>query len=103
MTLPATTDKSWLRCPRSTCDQYGKRLELDVGQHESLGDLRVRHWCPDCGYEEHGPSTPTAARRTSTTLRDLLYRQRREGIVLALHYDTTPFPRGEFDDEPADA
>lgn len=106
MNLPSVRDgydtKSDKRCPRTTCDDYGKRLELDVGQHETHGDLRVRHYCPSCTYQEFGPSNPVAARRSSGTVHDVLYRIRREGYVMPLVYDTTPFPKSEFDEESSD-
>ena len=79
--MPQLSDR---RCPRSSCPDYRKRLNMDAGQDESRGDLAVRHWCPSCPYVESGPSTPEAARRTSTTVRkiaaDRLLAQRLSGF-----------------------
>lgn len=83
---------SWRRCPKTTCGDYGKRLTLDVGAHESHGELTVRHSCLACGYAEEGPRTPEAARRSSGTVAALLYRQRLEGTAVRLLPDTTPWP-----------
>ena len=97
MTLPAATDLSWRRCPRTTCDDYGKRLQLDVGQHEDHGDLRVRHWCL-CGYQEWGPRTPTAARSAPGSIAALLYRIRRDGVEIPMRTDIPAVEEAEFDD-----
>jgi len=64
---------SLLRCPRSGCSDYGKRLNMDAGQDDvsGRGNLTARHWCGSCPYVESGPSTPEAARRSSTLVRQV--------------------------------
>jgi len=75
-----------LRCPRSSCPDYGRRLYMDAGADETRGDLTVRHWCY-CGYVEYGPSTPTAALKTSRLEAiERLRRQRAEGFVMPMFY-----------------
>ena len=86
------------RCPRSSCPSYGRRLVLEVGQHETRGDLTTEARCMDCGYVETGPSTAESARRTSATVaevfdRILAQRQRLTGDVgveIPLTYDDEP-------------
>jgi hypothetical protein len=34
------------------CPYDHKRLAIDMGQHESEGDLEVVHFCLDCTYSE---------------------------------------------------
>lgn len=102
MTLPVTTYKSDRRCPRTTCDYHGHLLDLDVGQNETTGVLEVRHHCP-CGYAERGPATVAVARKTSTTVAELLYRIRRDGVEVPMRIDPSPFPESEFDQEEVDA
>lgn len=103
--LPVGSDRtvvlqlSWLRCPRTQCADYGKRLFLEVGQHETEGDLRLRHWCV-CGYQETSTGSPSVAARTSPILarvRDKVRRGRDDSVEVPMHYDTEPFPAGEFD------
>ena len=65
---------SWKRCPRSSCPDYGRPLALEVGAHETRGDLTAEHRCVSCGYVEYGPSTPEAARRTSATFAEVYER-----------------------------
>jgi len=62
---------SWERCPRSSCIDHGKPLRMDVGADETRGDLTVQHRCWECGFVEWGPSTPEAARRSSTLVRQV--------------------------------
>ena len=77
-----------LRCPRSSCPDYGRPLFMDVGADENRGDLTVRHWCY-CGYVEYGPTTPRAAMRTSRLeVIERLRKQRAEGFRVPLKYDT---------------
>lgn len=90
---------SHLRCPRSSCDRYGRRLVMEIGQHESRGDLTVEHRC-ECGYVEFGPSTPESARRTSETFAEVYARvlaQRLRltgdtGVEIPLVYDDEAWP-----------
>lgn len=91
MTLPVRSDMSWKRCPKSSCPDYAKRLMLEVGQHETEGDLTVEHRCPTCGYCERGPRTPIAARRTSAVA-ERIRQHRMDGWVIPLVKDTTPWP-----------
>jgi len=81
-----------LRCPRSSCPDYGRRMYMDVGADDvtGRGDLTVRHWCY-CGYVEYGPSTPAAALKTSRLEAiERLRKQRAEGFRVPLKYDTEP-------------
>lgn len=59
---PRSDIKSYLRCPRTTCPDYGKRLLIDTGQSENGGEIETRHYCL-CGYSERGPANPTVARK----------------------------------------
>ena len=98
--LPPDNHASWKRCPKTSCEDYGKRLYIEVGQHESLGELTVEHRCITCQYVEFGPANPTAAKKTSRTVRSLaalLMRQRLGGVEIPLVYSPEPFPKGEFD------
>jgi hypothetical protein len=94
MTLQRPPDiyASHLRCPRSSCPDHGKRLVMEIGQDDNgYQGLTVRHSCLGCGYAESGPSTPRAARRSSSTLAALLLRQRL-GVEIPLKVDTEPWP-----------
>lgn len=89
MTLRLPSDTSWKRCPRSWCDGHGKRLYIEVGQHETDGDLNVRHVCYWCGYSERGPINPTVARK-SPYMAELLARVRAGrdyGVEIPMVYD----------------
>lgn len=76
---------SAMRCPRD-----GKRLVLDAGQDDVTGELVASHSCLHCGYTEHSPrrvsqaaKSPTVT-RAMTPLRELLQRQRLEGVVVPM-------------------
>lgn len=92
MTVLDTADITARRCPRCS-----KKLEPDIGQHETYGDLRVRWYCLNDEYQEFSAPTVQTAKRTSGTLAELLLRQRLGGVEIPLVYDPQPFPRGEFD------
>lgn len=99
MLTPRSDTISWLRCPRSSCADYKRRLVVEVGQHEDRGDLTVEHRCPTCDYSERGPSTPAAARRSSPLVRsaaERLLALRTEGVPVRLTVDDAPWPEEEW-------
>ncbi|HEY6110027.1 MAG TPA: hypothetical protein VIV56_14105 [Gemmatimonadales bacterium] len=86
MNLPIVTrryDNSDLRCPYD-----GKRMILDAGQHETDGDLTIRHECLHCGHFEDATRNPTVAAKT--TARPFLARTRdrvRAGVEVPMRTD----------------
>jgi hypothetical protein len=98
MLRPGSDTTSHLRCPRTQCEDYHRHLQMEVGQDENGGHLTVRHLCPSCTYVEFGPSTPTAARRTSSTVQAAAARLRNlrlQGVVVPLAYTQDPFPEDQ--------
>lgn len=80
---------SHLRCPRSSCPDYGRRLYMEIGQDDAgIGGLTVEHRCPECQYAEFGPPNPVVAMKTSRLEAiERLRRQRLEGFVIPLRKD----------------
>ena len=75
------------RCPRSSCADYGHRLGIEIGQHETRGDLTVEQRCLSCGYAEFGPANAKVAMRTSRLEAiERLRKQRAEGFVMPMFY-----------------
>lgn len=87
------------------CPFDGKLMMVEIGQDDVSGWTRQVHDCWSCGYREIDENwpRPRVVRRAGPTMAELLLAQRLEGVELKLVYDTSPFPKGEFDEEPADA
>jgi hypothetical protein len=100
--LPEPSDR---RCPVSDC---GKRMVLDVGQHADTGWVEMWHECLSDGYREldttwkRTPVVEVARSASGRTAAELLLAQR-NGWDVPMVYDTTPFPKSEFDEEVASA
>lgn len=95
---------SHLFCPRSRC---GKRLYMEIGQDDltGAGDMRATHLCLACDYREEDITWTRPIKRAKQLLAaDRLANQRLSGwIEHEIYIDPSPFPKGEFDEEPADA
>lgn len=87
------------------CPHCSKLMMLEIGQDDASGWTRQVHNCWSCGYTEIDENwkPPRLVRKTGPTLAQRLAEQRLLGVELKLVYDTTPFPKGEFDEESADA
>lgn len=91
------------------CPHDGKRMLVEIGQREevtgsSFGIVEMVHICFNCGYRERDDQwrRPRIRVFAGPSMAERLYAQRM-GVEVPLKYDTTPFPVGEFDEEPADA
>lgn len=93
---------SHLNCPRD-----GKRMLLELGQEDvvesRIGALAAVHVCPHCDYREADSAWVKPTRRARELVAARLMAQRLAGWTHDIVYDTEPFPRSEFDEEPADA
>lgn len=90
------------------CSRCHKRMVMQIGQDDSTGagDMRATHECWNCGRVETDKqwSRPLGTDPTGKVTRAERLRQLRlNGTVIPLVYDTTPFPKGEFDDVHPDA
>jgi hypothetical protein len=66
-----------LRCPRD-----GKRMFLELGQHDSHGALEMTHECWSCGYTEASKRGSREVTGDGRTLAELLKAQRLGDVVL---------------------
>jgi hypothetical protein len=91
-----------LRCPRD-----GKRMMVELGQQDEdgrdLGALVMWHHCWHCNYKVRDDRTMKPLPTHTPEFAERLKRLRLEGTVIPIHYDPTPFPRSEFDEEEVDA
>lgn len=85
------------------CGKCGKRMLLEVGQHDSRGDLEVSHECWQCGTSvpDRAWTRPNKVARELVAAR--LMAQRLAGWTHEVYIDPSPFPVSEFDEEVADA
>jgi hypothetical protein len=85
------------RCPFDE-----KLMMLEIGQDDTSGWARQVHLCWHCSYSEIDENWPRPRLvKPGETLAEKLARNRLEGVELRLVYDTSPFPKSEFDEEPS--
>ena len=88
------------------CPHCSKLMILEIGQDDTSGWVRQVHQCWSCGYveiDENWPRRPRLVHKSGPSLAQRLAKQRLEGVELRIVYDTSPFPKSEFDEESADA
>lgn len=82
-------------------------MQVDIGQDDSdFGSFWVVMWhiCPQCDYREldtqwkPAPVVEVARSASGLTARQLLEEQR-NGWVVPMRLDSSPFPASEFDEE----
>jgi hypothetical protein len=86
------------------CAHCGKRMMVDIGQRDMVGDgtvgeVELVHECWSCGYVERDRAWKRPRIVVGgPTLAERLHKQRTEGWVIPMRIDNSPFPEGEFDD-----
>lgn len=94
------------RCPFDS-----KRMLVEIGQDddsnnaELVGFVRMVHFCLHCDYreiDENWRRPKLTVVRSGMTGAERLKRLR-EGTLIPLVYNTSPFPKGEFDEVSSDA
>jgi hypothetical protein len=85
------------------CRYCSKRMMLELGQQDEdgrdLGTLVMIHTCWSCGWTVRDDRLRRPLPTRTPQFAERLKRQRLEGTVIPIQYDTTPFPKGEFDDD----
>jgi hypothetical protein len=93
------------------CPHDGKRMVVDIGQDDTdcgSGWVQMYHQCLHCPYREldttwkRTPVVEVARSASGRTAAELLLAQR-QGWDVPMRFDTTPWPKSEFDEEVARA